>query len=82
MCMCVVYVLLFFDDAESLSEPSSLRDDLVLHELETHGHNDHANEQVECAQSGHSPLIRFEIFARHEIAKSDCCERDEAKICT
>lgn len=78
----VRFVNLFFDDAESLSKPSCFRHDFVLHELEAHGHDDHADEQIESTECSHATLVRFEILARHEVAKSDSCESDKTEICT
>lgn len=75
----VFVFVLVLDDAESARDRLDRIDDLLLHQVEAHGEQRDAEQQVQRAQ-GDADFGRCFILRRHEIAEADGGERDEAEI--
>ena len=74
-------IVVFVEDAELLSDPAALGDDLVLHEGEAHGQDGHAEHDVDGAQEQLGLSLRvLEVGAGHDVAEADGGERDEAEV--
>ena len=70
----LVRILFFLDDSNLTADPTELRHDLLLHQIETHGENSHAEEHVNSGKnqftSGTGIVL---LLARHlECARTYC----------
>ncbi len=71
------------DDAQPHSQPPELGSHLLLHQIEAHGHQRQAHEQVD----GHARQLVLGLVVRvvdrvagHEVAEADGAQSDEAEV--
>ena len=65
---------------EATTEAAELVGCLLLHQAEAHGHERHAEDEIQRAGDHLLRAVRVEAGARHVVAEADGGQRDEAEV--
>ena len=80
----VLHIVLVLDDAERDGELPELDDDLLLHEVDHHGDDGEAHEEVDAGDDELGLAVLGAVVedgvAGHKVAEADGGERDEAEV--
>ena len=66
----VIFFVFIFDDAQSFGHRFDRVDDFFLHQIETHGQQSNAEQQIQRTQGDAHFYVLLDVLGRHEISVS------------
>ena len=76
----VVFVVFVLNDSQSFGNRFDGIDDFFLYQIEGHGQQSDAEQQVKGTEGNAYFYVFFDVLRGHKVAKSDSCQGNKTKV--